>query len=642
MPNVKITDFTAITAPDAADFVEIVDVSDTTHNAAGSSRKVTPANLITKAHGLGNGVLKTAAGVMAVATAGTDYTSPTSTETMTNKTLTSPVLTTPALGTPASGVMTNVTGTATGLTSGITNALKSATTTVDVSAATAPTNGQVLTATAGTTATWQTPGAGGGQTLVTKVVAASGGDYTTLGAAIAAASAGWTIFITNGAYAEAAITSALADLHIVGANSEKVVLTFSGALTLTGANVTVENIKFIMAANGFNMTTGANQRLLNCNMTFSSAGIAFKTNYGVMSGNYITASAAGVLLDAQGGNVGGKIINNHFEPVIGSLSEAMITGQTYGVFSNNYVQVVTASASGSWLLKVSGGGMTVSGNVFYNNAGGSSFVPGVILTGGTNTFTGNNLKGLYVNGALRVSSANNSIAGNYISTTGVANINAIDVAGTQNIITGNNIQGSLAGSAAGINIQSNNDFNNVSSNHISYAVGINIASTSTDYTILTGNHVWNTATPITDLGKTTISKGNMGASVLTEKELVLMKNTSGATIVAGDIVTYKAVAAGDEVTTTTTGGSNMVFGMSTASIVNTDVGYIQTLGKTVDLKVNGTTAIAVGDYITTFTTVGIGKKAVAGDTAIAIALEAYAVADSNGVIDALIIKPRLI
>jgi uncharacterized protein YfiM (DUF2279 family) len=69
---------------------------------------------------------------------------------------TSPTLVTPALGTPASGVMTNATGTATGLTSGITNALKSATTTVSVSAASAPTSGQVLTATAGTTATWQT------------------------------------------------------------------------------------------------------------------------------------------------------------------------------------------------------------------------------------------------------------------------------------------------------------------------------------------------------------------------------------------------------------------------------------------------------------------------------------------------------
>lgn len=80
------------------------------------------------------------------------------TQTFTNKTLTAPVMTAPVLGTPASGVGTNLTGTAAGLTSGITNALKSATTTVDVSAATAPSMGQVLTATDSTHATWQAGG----------------------------------------------------------------------------------------------------------------------------------------------------------------------------------------------------------------------------------------------------------------------------------------------------------------------------------------------------------------------------------------------------------------------------------------------------------------------------------------------------
>lgn len=51
-------------------------------------------------------------------------------------------------------------------TSEVTNALLSATTTVDVSAATAPTSGQILTATSGTTATWQAA-SGGGDALTT-------------------------------------------------------------------------------------------------------------------------------------------------------------------------------------------------------------------------------------------------------------------------------------------------------------------------------------------------------------------------------------------------------------------------------------------------------------------------------------------
>ena len=55
------------------------------------------------------------------------------------------------------GDQTSVTG-----TSGNTDALNSATTVVDVSAATAPTVGQVLTATGSTAATWQDAGGGGG------------------------------------------------------------------------------------------------------------------------------------------------------------------------------------------------------------------------------------------------------------------------------------------------------------------------------------------------------------------------------------------------------------------------------------------------------------------------------------------------
>ena len=55
------------------------------------------------------GVLKGNGTAISAATAGTDYVTPTSTETLTNKTLTSPTLTTPALGTPASGILSSCT-----------------------------------------------------------------------------------------------------------------------------------------------------------------------------------------------------------------------------------------------------------------------------------------------------------------------------------------------------------------------------------------------------------------------------------------------------------------------------------------------------------------------------------------------------
>lgn len=98
---------------------------------------------------------------------------------------TSPTLVTPDLGTPSAGVLTNATGTATGLTSGITNALKSASTTVNVSSATAPSAGQVLTATGTTAATWQTPSTSSDLTFTaittTTTISVCGGAYLATG-----------------------------------------------------------------------------------------------------------------------------------------------------------------------------------------------------------------------------------------------------------------------------------------------------------------------------------------------------------------------------------------------------------------------------------------------------------------------------
>ena len=95
-------------------------------------------------------------GTLPVANGGTGVTTSTGTGAVVLST--SPTLVTPALGTPSALVATNLTGTAASLTAGVstlTNALKSATTTVSVSGATAPSTGQVLTATSGTAATWQ-------------------------------------------------------------------------------------------------------------------------------------------------------------------------------------------------------------------------------------------------------------------------------------------------------------------------------------------------------------------------------------------------------------------------------------------------------------------------------------------------------
>lgn len=137
----------------------------------------------------------------------------------------------------------------------------------------------------------------------------------------------------------------------------------------------------------------------------------------------------------------------------------------------------------------------------------------------------------------------------------------------------------------------------------------------------------------------------MSSSGLSFKEsnrvVVRMKNTSGGSLAAGDVVIIKSVAAGDEVTTTTTAGDSKVFGMAIEAISNDAYGRILTKGFTTALKVDGTDDIAIGDFLSAFTTAKIAQKVADGETAFAIALEAYTTNDSSGVIDAVLIEPRI-
>ena len=80
--------------------------------------KATTDTLTNKTVNLTSNTLSGTVAQFNVALSDDNFVTLTGTETLTNKTLTSPTMTAPALGTPASGVMTNVTGTASGLTAG--------------------------------------------------------------------------------------------------------------------------------------------------------------------------------------------------------------------------------------------------------------------------------------------------------------------------------------------------------------------------------------------------------------------------------------------------------------------------------------------------------------------------------------------
>jgi len=93
-------------APASSGTVTAVSVASTNGFAGSSSGGATPALTLSTSI---TGVLKGNATAISAATAGTDYVTPTGTETLTNKTLTSPTLTTPVLGTPSSGTLSSCT-----------------------------------------------------------------------------------------------------------------------------------------------------------------------------------------------------------------------------------------------------------------------------------------------------------------------------------------------------------------------------------------------------------------------------------------------------------------------------------------------------------------------------------------------------
>ena len=170
--------------------------------------------------------------------------------------------------------------------------------------------------------------------------------------------------------------------------------------------------------------------------------------------------------------------------------------------------------------------------------------------------------------------------------------------------------------------------------------GINISNDTCDKNIIQGNdlHDSGKTANFNDAGTCTIVKSDNREIEITQvKNYAYVKNTSGGDLVAGDVVSYKAVAAGNEVTTPAAGGEDQVFGMLGEDIANNAMGYVQVSGKTVLLKATNAVGgnIGIGDFLCT----EIGNRAMkagAGDMAFAIALEVCAAADVT--IDALIVS----
>ena len=335
------------------------------------------------------------------------------------------------------------------------------------------------------------------------------------------------------------------------------------------------------------------------------------------AGDYIAIETTG---DAS-------IKNNFFKQIGAGNVEAWRV--TYAVESRMNVDLIgnrVYSLGDTWnFIFTNGETVNIVGNHFFGGRNGLY----ISAMNNSGTISGNTFFNQNRN-AIDFASCNNgsfSITGNSINSSGQSADNTyygISIVGSSNFtVTGNSI------------------FGKSSANQIKSGIFVDATSQSA---IVTGNSIINAKTSaITNNSTKSIVKDNQGGSSVEDTNIKWMKNTSGGTIAAGALVVLKSVAAGNEITVSTTAGDPNLYGMNIASLTDTSWGYVQTLGKTTLLKVNGTAAIGIGDWITQKAgTAGIGVKAVTGNTVIAKALEAYSGADDNGVIDAILVSPRTI
>ena len=121
------------------------------------------------------------------------------------------------------------------------------------------------------------------------------------------------------------------------------------------------------------------------------------------------------------------------------------------------------------------------------------------------------------------------------------------------------------------------------------------------------------------------------------------RNSSGGSLTIGSVVTLSHGQTEDPFdfafTTTTTLGDEGVIGVLTSAVSDNRVGSAQVRGHIGMVKVNGTTNIAVGDWLESYSSAGIAAKSASAHGVFARALEAYTTDDSAGEIKAIIMQP---
>lgn len=673
MADAKLTALSATTTPVSTDIAYIV----TDPGGTPASNKVTIGNMFAKAHGvlttLGDSIYGAASGVLTRLAGNTTTTKKFLRQTgdgansaapawdtvtaadvglgnVTNESkatmFTSPTFSAPVLGTPASGTLTNCTGLPEGGLSLTDLTTANASATAHGFLPKWPNNTTTFLRGDGT---YAAPSAAAYSRGFTKTVAASNSLDTTdadyicdgtadeaeINTAITACSAagGGTVKLMGGTFNTSATAISMATgVSLVGqgnltilkrtANSQSIIINGAATNNIRIADMTIDG------------NTGSGTYAIDLSLALS-------TNVTISNVSCV-AIGAGMNLKVQLS----KVSNCYFsESTAGGSAVAFASGSIYNTISGNVF--TSTNISNSTFFNI-GSGCSRS-KFIGNTANGTNSTSSYFVVENSGSPLDNSYIGNHVN---KFSTAFSAMVGATIVGNTITATIGTGIALTDSCVVEGNIFDGFPGSTIAISVQNSGVENVISGN--SFTKG-NFGSTCTYFvnlgTLATRNTIIGNSCPSDkyssgfinlNTGFGNICKDNIGQQAIDDISIITMVNTSGSTINAGNLVTRKAAAAGNEVTTSTTGGDNTVFGMAVESIANNASGKIQVSGKTVLMTVNGTAAIAIGDFITQYTAAGIGAKAVATNTAIAVALEAYSTADSNGVIDAILITPRLI
>lgn len=277
-----------------------------------------------------------------------------------------PTFISPVLGTPTSGNLSNC-------TNAVGYGLKSATTTVSVSAATAPTAGQVLMATSDSAATWQTPAgtslnaitAAGGSVTIANGTNQIGWNWALTGAAHVGMSIQETSASTGGSGSQVlvrigTIAASTADpLQVLCRGSDAIRVGRLGGITLTAGSIAATAAPILTIQGG---TSNAAQ-------SGNSGGVVIQAGpagaSGVTGGPLVLGSGAGNG-NAPGGNItitaaagGSGAVAYGGDLILASGAAGGGTAARGGNLS------ITTGVSGGNSASVSGG-MTISTGTGYN------------------------------------------------------------------------------------------------------------------------------------------------------------------------------------------------------------------------------------------------------------------------------------